>query len=47
MGSHADMLDFVDWSCVECLNAQQSHGLANALKQACSVRITTAAMHRS
>ncbi|KAG5528567.1 hypothetical protein RHGRI_029299 [Rhododendron griersonianum] len=29
----ADLLDFVDWSGVECLNQSTSHSLANALKQ--------------
>ncbi|XAR63607.1 hypothetical protein NMG60_11023607 [Bertholletia excelsa] len=28
-----DLLDFVDWSGVECLNQSTSHTLANALKQ--------------
>ena len=32
-GAHSDLLDYIDWSCVECLNAHQGHGLANALKQ--------------
>lgn len=34
MGSpHGDLLDVIDWSCVECLNALEGKGLANALKQ--------------
>ncbi|WOL15272.1 hypothetical protein Cni_G24053 [Canna indica] len=28
-----DLVDFVDWSSVECLNQTTSHSLANALKQ--------------
>ncbi|GLT32706.1 hypothetical protein SLA2020_073520 [Shorea laevis] len=28
-----DLLDFIDWSRVECLNQSSSHSLANALKQ--------------
>lgn len=28
-----DLLDFIDWSGVECLNQSTSHSLANALKQ--------------
>ncbi|KAK6915429.1 PITH domain, partial [Dillenia turbinata] len=28
-----DLLDFVDWTGVECLNQSSSHSLANALKQ--------------
>ena len=28
-----DVLDFIDWSCVECLNQSPSHSLNNALKQ--------------
>lgn len=28
-----DVLDFIDWSCVECLNQNPSHSLNNALKQ--------------
>ncbi|RRT41796.1 hypothetical protein B296_00056919 [Ensete ventricosum] len=28
-----DLVDFVDWSGVECLNQTTSHPLANALKQ--------------
>ncbi|GMN25449.1 hypothetical protein TIFTF001_000931 [Ficus carica] len=31
--SQADLLDFIDWSGVECLNQSTSHSLANALKQ--------------
>ncbi|XP_052194522.1 PITH domain-containing protein At3g04780 [Diospyros lotus] len=31
--SQVDLLDFVDWSGVECLNYSSSHSLANALKQ--------------
>ena len=34
MASQGDLLDYVDWSCVECLNADPAHGLANVLKQA-------------
>ncbi|KAL6560561.1 hypothetical protein OROGR_004120 [Orobanche gracilis] len=32
-GSLVDLLDFVDWSGVECLNQSGSHSLPNALKQ--------------
>ncbi|KAL6558014.1 hypothetical protein OROMI_018364 [Orobanche minor] len=32
-GSHVDLLDFVDWSGVECLNQSGTHSLPNALKQ--------------
>ena len=28
-----DVLDFIDWSCVECLNQNPSHSLNNALNQ--------------
>ena len=28
-----DVLDFIDWSCVECLNQNPSHSLNNVLKQ--------------
>ena len=28
-----DVLDMIDWSCVECLNQNPSHSLNNALKQ--------------
>ncbi|KAK9167595.1 hypothetical protein Scep_002786 [Stephania cephalantha] len=28
-----DLLDFIDWSGVECLNQKATHSLANALKQ--------------
>lgn len=28
-----DLLDFIDWSGVECLNQSSSHSLPNALKQ--------------
>nr|GMC80478.1 PITH domain-containing protein At3g04780 [Ipomoea batatas] len=28
-----DLLDFIDWSGVECLNQNSSHSLSNALKQ--------------
>lgn len=28
-----DLLDFIDWSGVECLNQSTSHSVANALKQ--------------
>ncbi|XP_072952318.1 PITH domain-containing protein At3g04780 [Typha angustifolia] len=28
-----DLVDFVDWSSVECLNQSSTHSLANALKQ--------------
>lgn len=28
-----DLLDFIDWSGVECLNQSTSHSLVNALKQ--------------
>ncbi|XP_057513623.1 PITH domain-containing protein At3g04780-like [Actinidia eriantha] len=31
--NQVDLLDFVDWSGVECLNQSTSHSLANALKQ--------------
>ncbi|XP_073027135.1 PITH domain-containing protein At3g04780 [Primulina eburnea] len=31
--SQIDLLDFVDWSGVECLNQSGSHSLPNALKQ--------------
>ncbi|XP_051144676.1 PITH domain-containing protein At3g04780 [Andrographis paniculata] len=31
--SQVDLLDFVDWSGVECLNQSSSHSVANALKQ--------------
>ncbi|KAI3448689.1 hypothetical protein Pfo_005354 [Paulownia fortunei] len=31
--SQVDLLDFVDWSGVECLNQSGSHSLPNALKQ--------------
>ncbi|KAJ7973468.1 PITH domain containing protein [Quillaja saponaria] len=31
--NQVDLLDFVDWSGVECLNQSSSHSLANALKQ--------------
>ncbi|KAK6911409.1 PITH domain [Dillenia turbinata] len=31
--SQVDLLDFVDWTGVECLNQSSSHSLANALKQ--------------
>ncbi|KZV54425.1 hypothetical protein F511_09740 [Dorcoceras hygrometricum] len=31
--SQVDLLDFVDWSGVECLNQSSSHSLPNALKQ--------------
>ncbi|EXB93248.1 PITH domain-containing protein [Morus notabilis] len=31
--SQVDLLDFIDWSGVECLNQSTSHSLANALKQ--------------
>ncbi|XP_015875408.2 PITH domain-containing protein At3g04780 [Ziziphus jujuba] len=31
--SQVDLLDFIDWSGVECLNQSSSHSLANALKQ--------------
>jgi len=30
-----DLLDFIDWSGVECLNQSSSHSLPNALKQVC------------
>ncbi len=30
-----DLLDMIDWSCVECLNQNPSHSLNNALKQVC------------
>lgn len=28
-----DLLEFIDWSSVECLNQNSSHSLPNALKQ--------------
>ena len=28
-----DLLDFIDWSGVECLNQSSTHSLSNALKQ--------------
>ncbi|KAF5747823.1 PITH domain-containing protein [Tripterygium wilfordii] len=28
-----DLLDFIDWSAVECLNQSTSHSISNALKQ--------------
>lgn len=28
-----DLLDFIDWSGVECLNQSSNHSLPNALKQ--------------
>ncbi|XWS42497.1 hypothetical protein CRYUN_Cryun16bG0018900 [Craigia yunnanensis] len=31
--SQVDLLDFIDWSGVECLNQSSSHSLSNALKQ--------------
>ncbi|KAF3454335.1 hypothetical protein FNV43_RR04782 [Rhamnella rubrinervis] len=31
--NQVDLLDFIDWSGVECLNQSTSHSLANALKQ--------------
>lgn len=31
--NQVDLLDFIDWSGVECLNQSSSHSLANALKQ--------------
>ncbi|KAI3445272.1 hypothetical protein Pfo_001937 [Paulownia fortunei] len=31
--SQVDLLDFVDWSGVECLNQSSTHSLPNALKQ--------------
>ncbi|GAB4855402.1 hypothetical protein Ancab_024025 [Ancistrocladus abbreviatus] len=31
--SQVDLIDFVDWSGVECLNQSSSHSLSNALKQ--------------
>ncbi|TQD87556.1 hypothetical protein C1H46_026855 [Malus baccata] len=31
--SQVDLLDFIDWSGVECLNQSTSHSVANALKQ--------------
>ncbi|KAG8649746.1 hypothetical protein MANES_08G133000v8 [Manihot esculenta] len=31
--SQVDLVDFVDWSGVECLNQNSSHSLPNALKQ--------------
>lgn len=33
MAAQTDLLDYIDWSCVECLNQQPSHAAANALKQ--------------
>ncbi|CDP08532.1 unnamed protein product [Coffea canephora] len=32
-GSQVDLLDFVDWSGVECLNQSSTHSLPNALKK--------------
>lgn len=29
----AELLDYISWPSVECLNAQPDHGAANALKQ--------------
>ncbi|XP_021891240.1 PITH domain-containing protein At3g04780 [Carica papaya] len=34
--NQVDLLDFIDWSGVECLNQSSSHSLANALKQVIS-----------
>ncbi|EOY11104.1 PITH domain-containing protein [Theobroma cacao] len=31
--SQVDLLDFIDWSGVECLNQNSNHSIANALKQ--------------
>ncbi|XP_042518208.1 PITH domain-containing protein At3g04780 [Macadamia integrifolia] len=31
--AQVDLLDFVDWSSIECLNYNSSHSLVNALKQ--------------
>ncbi|GMJ11217.1 hypothetical protein like AT3G04780 [Hibiscus trionum] len=31
--NQVDLLDFIDWSGVECLNQSSSHSLSNALKQ--------------
>ncbi|KAI8025459.1 PITH domain-containing protein [Camellia lanceoleosa] len=31
--SQVDLLDFVDWSGIECLNQSSTHSIANALKQ--------------
>ncbi|KAI4350056.1 hypothetical protein L6164_010581 [Bauhinia variegata] len=31
--NQVDLLDFIDWSGVECLNQSSSHSVANALKQ--------------
>ncbi|CAL5330469.1 unnamed protein product [Camellia sinensis] len=31
--SQVDLLDFVDWSGIECLNQSTTHSIANALKQ--------------
>lgn len=28
-----DLVDFIDWTGVECLNQDSSHNIANALKQ--------------
>ncbi|KAE9449642.1 hypothetical protein C3L33_18459, partial [Rhododendron williamsianum] len=39
----ADLLDFVDWSGVECLNQSTSHSLANALKQGKALVMSTLA----
>jgi len=29
----AELLDYIAWPSLECLNAQPTHGAANALKQ--------------
>ncbi|KAK8271873.1 hypothetical protein V6Z11_D11G292100 [Gossypium hirsutum] len=31
--NQVDLLDFIDWSGVECLNQSSGHSLSNALKQ--------------
>ena len=32
-GPQVDLLEFIDWSSVECLNQQPEHSVQNALKQ--------------
>ena len=31
--NQVDLMEFIDWSSVECLNQNSSHSLPNALKQ--------------
>ncbi|WIA08970.1 hypothetical protein OEZ86_011558 [Tetradesmus obliquus] len=33
MSGAKDLLDFIDWSCLECLNEQHAHPATNVLKQ--------------